>query len=602
MSISRNDPCPCGSGKKYKKCCLTKKNVIELKEVKEERFFQQKHILVEKMESFIEANVPFHQYLELKKEFLQRTEHSISANMRDGFFQFWLYFCRRFENNLRGIEWFFQEQALRLSLEENTMAKTWAGLTFKIVEAVNKKDGIVLFEDVLTKEQFPVRDLENNIPTFVPWYGTIGLLESFEDQYYFNGVRMFEGPENVMRAANLVRGLIKQKNQSRDQILFDFYPEILSALAGENRGKSKEEKEIQEYKLEYKISNQPVLENLLLGHKEFIVEENGGRKFFSWLGNWKKYKDSELDEEILTADDFARITVEDDTLLFNSVIKEKAEEFKALMKKAHFAVQFVSEKTNSHKIPLHLEVKSKFIHMSKEIPQYFSLYASNDLFSEINIPIPKYDLQTIRQLVENDQANDAENWLKHMENNIYQQVLTEFKTVEITADFNTVRRELGLPLSPFVTGGEGRLTSITSIGNPFVKTIVQEEDIPFYQGLGFTPDTVNNFYSKDIVAFFKEKIIGKKDATVRKYMDSLYIIRQELESLALESWDNCTDSFWVAVIEKVIFEAEVSKSFKKDFFSTIKALTKWIDSKEQTANSKNVNKLIKEIEKELVYS
>lgn len=22
MSVSRNDPCPCGSGKKYKKCCL----------------------------------------------------------------------------------------------------------------------------------------------------------------------------------------------------------------------------------------------------------------------------------------------------------------------------------------------------------------------------------------------------------------------------------------------------------------------------------------------------------------------------------------------------------------------------------------------------
>jgi tetratricopeptide (TPR) repeat protein len=24
MSVGRNDPCPCGSGKKYKKCCLTK--------------------------------------------------------------------------------------------------------------------------------------------------------------------------------------------------------------------------------------------------------------------------------------------------------------------------------------------------------------------------------------------------------------------------------------------------------------------------------------------------------------------------------------------------------------------------------------------------
>ena len=23
MAVGRNDPCPCGSGKKYKKCCMT---------------------------------------------------------------------------------------------------------------------------------------------------------------------------------------------------------------------------------------------------------------------------------------------------------------------------------------------------------------------------------------------------------------------------------------------------------------------------------------------------------------------------------------------------------------------------------------------------
>jgi len=27
MKIGRNAPCPCGSGKKYKKCCLGKENV-----------------------------------------------------------------------------------------------------------------------------------------------------------------------------------------------------------------------------------------------------------------------------------------------------------------------------------------------------------------------------------------------------------------------------------------------------------------------------------------------------------------------------------------------------------------------------------------------
>ena len=27
MSIGRNDPCPCGSGKKYKKCCMQKSQI-----------------------------------------------------------------------------------------------------------------------------------------------------------------------------------------------------------------------------------------------------------------------------------------------------------------------------------------------------------------------------------------------------------------------------------------------------------------------------------------------------------------------------------------------------------------------------------------------
>jgi hypothetical protein len=35
MNIGRNDPCNCGSGKKYKKCCLLKEYEQQLKEEKE---------------------------------------------------------------------------------------------------------------------------------------------------------------------------------------------------------------------------------------------------------------------------------------------------------------------------------------------------------------------------------------------------------------------------------------------------------------------------------------------------------------------------------------------------------------------------------------
>ena len=36
MSVGRNDPCPCGSGKKYKKCCLNKPAEVEALEVRPE--------------------------------------------------------------------------------------------------------------------------------------------------------------------------------------------------------------------------------------------------------------------------------------------------------------------------------------------------------------------------------------------------------------------------------------------------------------------------------------------------------------------------------------------------------------------------------------
>ncbi|MED4986482.1 SEC-C metal-binding domain-containing protein, partial [Geobacillus stearothermophilus] len=35
MAIGRNDPCPCGSGKKYKKCCMNKQQEREIKRVRQ---------------------------------------------------------------------------------------------------------------------------------------------------------------------------------------------------------------------------------------------------------------------------------------------------------------------------------------------------------------------------------------------------------------------------------------------------------------------------------------------------------------------------------------------------------------------------------------
>jgi len=53
MKVGRNDPCPCGSGKKYKKCCMDKENSAKNADVKED--YVKKYNIRLKEESDIEA-------------------------------------------------------------------------------------------------------------------------------------------------------------------------------------------------------------------------------------------------------------------------------------------------------------------------------------------------------------------------------------------------------------------------------------------------------------------------------------------------------------------------------------------------------------------
>jgi len=48
-TIGRNDPCPCGSGKKYKKCCLLKDEAVNLENFKYEKYLQIRSSAASKM-------------------------------------------------------------------------------------------------------------------------------------------------------------------------------------------------------------------------------------------------------------------------------------------------------------------------------------------------------------------------------------------------------------------------------------------------------------------------------------------------------------------------------------------------------------------------
>src|SRR5690625_1144405 len=140
MTVGRNDPCPCGSGKKYKKCCLHKENVIQLAEHRVEQFYQQKHALVKKLMSFVTEQLPYNQYQQLKTQFKKRIGKHFSEDSADEYFHYWVYMFYRFENGLRGIEWFYQENEHRLTGEEKAITKRWATLKPRLLEAINRNE------------------------------------------------------------------------------------------------------------------------------------------------------------------------------------------------------------------------------------------------------------------------------------------------------------------------------------------------------------------------------------------------------------------------------------------------------------------------------
>lgn len=604
MTINRNTPCPCGSGKKFKKCCLNKQHVIQIQEIKEERFFQQKHSLVEKIRSFIMTNLPYSQFVQLQEEFNTRSNDAVAPHIREGFFQFWLYFCHRYQNGMRGIEWFFEEQQGKLSGAEKTMAKVWTTLSLKIVQAVDKKENTILFEDLLTNEQFTVLNSKENIPAFSPWYGTVGLLEVFGEYDYFNGVRSFNGPSNLVNVVQFVQDLMKKEPQPLEQTLFKFYPEILSVLMVDDYVKSNEgekdelpEQVIHQHVLQYKIINQFLLNQFLKENKEFLVDkQNQNRVTLSWVGNWKEYQDSELTDGVLIAEVFATLSVEKDKLVINSFDESKVGELKEVLKQAVLALQFVSEDTTSFNIPINGIIKNSFVQMSKDTPPYFSLFAQTNLLTEIDMPIPKYNNLSIRQLVKEKQYEAALTWLQQVENNMYQQALHHDADFQVTVDMNTVRKELGLPLSPFVTGGQTRVTSFKNIANPYIPVVVESNDIQYYEALGFKPSTIENFYAVDMVEFFKERTIGKAENTARKYRNSLGVLREHLETETHTGWTQCVPSFWFSLLYQQLVQTESSKSFQKDFISTLKAFTKWIDKQKNTNLSSAAIEAITNIE------
>src|SRR5690625_5196106 len=156
MTVGRNEPCPCGSGKKYKQCCLLTKDEQQQLEQRREKFYEAKQDLVEKIGDYLVQQIPIKQYEALNEQFKQRTKERIDSEIEESYFTFWLYFFHEFEHGKRGIELFYEGYHHHLTDEEKQMTKKWLQMKARFLQMIDRTKDALIYEDLRTKETFPV--------------------------------------------------------------------------------------------------------------------------------------------------------------------------------------------------------------------------------------------------------------------------------------------------------------------------------------------------------------------------------------------------------------------------------------------------------------
>lgn len=147
----RNDPCPCGSGKKYKKCCMGREQVVSLDRVRHDRAYRR--LLTDLQEYCLGLQ---HRELEwAEAEFFTAGEDEEELDDADYYAWLdWVGFSYRLSTTGESVLASFAAQ--RSDPTERALLDAWAGTRPGLYAVAASSDGLQRLRDCVTGEEFRV--------------------------------------------------------------------------------------------------------------------------------------------------------------------------------------------------------------------------------------------------------------------------------------------------------------------------------------------------------------------------------------------------------------------------------------------------------------
>jgi hypothetical protein len=157
MMVGRNEPCPCGSGKKYKKCCERVVTLSAAERAREERDGRLKNELLRDLFRWFSERFSY----ELKCEWEQRfkkllgfpADQPVSSDF-SMIFQFWLLFDAPCLNRKRPVELWMS--TVRNSPAKERLARSFSESRFVSYEIKEKREGAEIYRRLSDGAEFEV--------------------------------------------------------------------------------------------------------------------------------------------------------------------------------------------------------------------------------------------------------------------------------------------------------------------------------------------------------------------------------------------------------------------------------------------------------------
>lgn len=164
MSVGRNELCPCGSGKKYKKCCGVVTPIAELRSRHEQKLQKEYAGWVERLNHFVGGNVTSEMIQEARNRFAEEvglTQESVTRPEWAAHFFNWCVLDIKTGGSTL-LENYVKQHGRRM---EPDLRRAFAGLHLNVYEIVEVDREVITVQQPMTEEKhYLLRNTLNVVP------------------------------------------------------------------------------------------------------------------------------------------------------------------------------------------------------------------------------------------------------------------------------------------------------------------------------------------------------------------------------------------------------------------------------------------------------